>query len=259
MPGSSKRTGLILQPRDRTLLSELATMQLIDRDLGKVVAGFSSTTRANARLLKLTRAGLLNRFFVGTVAYGRKAVYTLSKRGGLLVGTDYRRISRSHGRTLVGDLFVDHQMAVNELYTTFKFVPLPEGSSFGQWRAFYKPLSEAAKIVPDGYCEIVTPSGTRAMFIEVDLGSESMKVWEQKTRQYIQLALSGDFVRVFGHTQFRVLVIAKSARRLRSIRRTIAKHTDKIFWLADFSTIKRAGLWSAVWLRPTGDQQQALI
>ena len=36
---------------------ELAVMRVIDREQAKVVAGFGSTTRANARLLKLTRAG----------------------------------------------------------------------------------------------------------------------------------------------------------------------------------------------------------
>jgi hypothetical protein len=84
MAGNRRKTGLVLQDRDRRLFSELTTMRIIDRELTKVAAGFRSTTRANARLLKLTRAGLLNRFFVGSIAAGRKAIYTLSKRGEFL-------------------------------------------------------------------------------------------------------------------------------------------------------------------------------
>ena len=65
-----KRSGIVLQDRDRRLLSELGVMRIIDREMTKVVAGFSSTTAVNIRLLALTRAGLLKRFFVGSTAHG---------------------------------------------------------------------------------------------------------------------------------------------------------------------------------------------
>jgi hypothetical protein len=233
-------------------------MQIIDRELAKVVAGFRSTTRANTRLLKLTRAGLLNRFFVGSVAAGRKAIYTLSPRGGLLIETEYRRISRSHGKTLVGDLYIDHQMRINDIYVSTKHRPLPTGLRFVRWRTFHEPFSKESRLIPDGYVELQDPSGIRPMFLEIDLGHQSMKVWEQKVRQYLQLALSGDFARLFRQNQFRVLVITTSERRLMSIRSTIAEQTDKIFWLSDFQTINQRGLWSNAWLRPKGDQRLSL-
>lgn len=259
MAGNRKKTGLVLQERDRRLLSELATMRIMDRELAKVAVGFGSTTRANTRLLKLTRAGLLNRFFVGSIAAGRKAIYTLSKTGGVLAGAEYRRISRSHGKTLVGDLYVDHQMRINEVYCTAKFRPLPIGTRFVGWRVFHEPLSEHSRLVPDGYFELHSPAGTPPMFLEVDLGHQSMRVLEQKTRQYLQLAVSGDFARLFRKQQFRVLVITTSPRRLTKIRSVIAKQTDKVFWLSDFQTINRVGFWSACWLRPSGDQTLPLI
>jgi hypothetical protein len=250
---------VILQARDRRLLAELATMRIIDRELTKVAAGFGSTTRANTRLLKLTRAGLLHRFFAGTIAGGRKAIYTLSKKGGILAGTEYRRISRSHGKTLVGDLYVDHQMHINGIYSAVKFHPLPVGVRFIGWRAMHEPLTQNSRLIPDGYFELATSSGIRPMFLEVDLGHQAMKVWQQKTRNYLQLALSGDFARLFQQSQFRVLVITTSPRRLAKIRSVIAKQTDKVFWLSDFQTINRAGFWSTCWLRPSGDQPLPLI
>ena len=259
MAGNRRKTGLVLQERDRRLLVELATMRLIDRELAKVAVGFRSTTRANTRLLKLTRAGLLNRFFVGSVAAGRKAIYTLSKRGGVLAETEYRPISRSHGKTLVGDLYVDHQMHINEVYCTAKFRPLPIDARFVGWRVFHAPLSEQSRLVPDGYVELNSPAGIPPMFLEVDLGHQSMRVWEQKVRQYLHVAVSGDFTRLFRRPQFRVLVITTSSRRLQKIRSVIAKQTDKVFWLSDFQTINRAGFWSSVWLRPTGDRALPLI
>ena len=38
-------------------------MRVIDREQAKCIAGFGSTTRVNIRLLALTRAGLLRRFY----------------------------------------------------------------------------------------------------------------------------------------------------------------------------------------------------
>ncbi len=68
----SKRGVVVLQHRDRHLLKELGVLRIIDREMTKTVAGFQSTRRANARLLQLTRGGLLKRFFVGSIANGRK-------------------------------------------------------------------------------------------------------------------------------------------------------------------------------------------
>lgn len=258
MAGNSKSV-LVLQPRDRRLLSELTTLRITDRELAKVVAGFSSTTRANARLLRLTRAGLLHRFFVGTISGGRKAIYTLSRRGRLETGTEQRPISRAHGKTLLGDLFVDHQMHVNDIYAMLKFRHSPEGVQFLRWRTLYEPVSQNSRLIPDGYFELQTSQGIRATFLEVDLGHQAMKVWREKVRSYLQLAISGDFNRIFGRSQFRVVVVTTSPRRLAGIRAEISRQTDKMFWLSDFQTINRAGFWSTVWHRPTSDQPLALI
>ncbi len=259
MAGNSRR-GLVLQRRDRYLLGELGVMRIADREQAKVVARFGSTTRANARLLALTRAGLLNRFFVGSVGAGRKAIYTLSPKGAALLNIEHRGLQRKQGQLLVGDLFVEHQAAINGVYLTIKYRPIPiPDIRYLCWRNFYEPLSESVPLVPDGYFELGTPVGSRATFLEIDRGTETSRAWEQKTGSYLYLALSGEFSRLFSRPQFRVLVIAKSDRRLGNIRRVIARQTDKIFYLASFDSIHRHGFWAPVWLRPSGDQRQALL
>jgi len=119
--------------------------------------------------------------------------------------------------------------------------------------------SNRIKLTPDGYFELLSDGTTRAMFLEVDLGTEALSVWEQKTAIYLQLALSGEFQKRFRQPQFRVLVVTDSERRLANIRSAVAKSTDKIFWFATFENINRDGLWSPVWLRPTGNQRHSLI
>jgi Replication-relaxation len=253
----SKRAGFVLQDRDRSLLTELGVMRIIDREMTKVVAGFRSTRRANARLLQLTQSGLLKRFFTGSIAHGRKAVYTLSPKGTALVNAKLGGIHRPAGRLVVGDAFIEHQNGINEIYLAVKYRLQP--GSLARWITFRQPISEAIKLTPDGYFDLTANGAVRPMFLEVDLGTEALSVWQQKTVSYLQLALSGEFSKLFRRPQFRVLVVANSERRLANIRATVLKSTDKIFWFATFDNIHRDGFWAPVWLRASGDLRQSLI
>ena len=256
----NKSVGLVLQERDRRLLSELAVMRVIDRGMATLVAGFGVARRANFRLLQLTRAGLLRRFFIGSIAHGRKAVYTLSPKGAELVNAKLGGIHRPAGRLVVGDGFVEHQAGINQIYIALKYRPMPDANPrLLRWVAFRQSISEAIKLTPDAYLELEAGRTIRSMFLEVDLGTEALKVWQQKTAYYLQLAISGEFTKRFRQPQFRVLVVANSERRTANIRATVAKSTDKIFWFTSSETINRDGFWSPIWLRPTGDQRHSLF
>ncbi len=259
MTGNEGSSGVLVQPRDLTLMKELAAMRLIDREQAKVVAGFGSTTRANARLLALTRAGLLRRYFTGSIAGGRKAIYALSREGAALVGAPFRVLHRQADHTLAGDLFLQHQQAINNVYLAAKFQSISSGGSLLHWHVFYQQLSKTVPLTPDAYLEIRGPEGIRPMFLEVDLGTEALKIWRSKVRSYLDLAISGEFSRLFQRPQFRVLVVTNSERRGESIRTFVSEITDKIFWFTNMDAINRGGVWSAIWLRPRSDQCQPLL
>jgi hypothetical protein len=245
--------GFILQPRDLGLLRELATLRVADCEQVKLVAGFGSTTRANTRLLQLVRAGLLRRFFLGSGG-GRKALYALSPKGAQLAQVPNRGPRRRQDEVLVADYFIGHQLAVNTLYCTLKYQSLPVGVSFRRWVAFQEPVTSSLGLIPDGYVELDGSVGTTASFVEVDLGHESLAIWRQKTRNYLQLALGGDFTKHFGQARFRVLVLANSERRLQSIRKTVAAVTEKLFWFATLDS--ESSFFAPVWLRPVGDNRK---
>lgn len=249
----------MLQARDRRLLEELAVMRVIDREQTKIVGGFGSTTRANVRLLALTRAGLLRRFFLGSGAGGRKALYSMSAQGAKLIGSPMRGPRRRRDEILIADFFIEHQLTVNEIYCALKFGPLPAGVAFRRWIAFFAPLSDTARFVPDGYVELSTPSGVLTAFLEVDLGHESLSVWKQKVRNYLDFALSGRYEREFGETKFRVLVVVNSERRLHSIREATGKQTGKLFWFADLLALRASGPFAAVWRRTQPGDPQPLV
>lgn len=247
MAGNSKAR-IILQDRDHRLLEELETMRVIDREQAKIVAGFGSTTRANTRLLALTRAGYLTR----TQLAGNRAAYQLTNAR---AGRQWKPGSKADAVQ-----FCEHQLTINEVALTLRYrsIPLP-GVRSQLWRRFTEPISKAFPLIPDAYCEMASPAGIRACFLEVDLGTEALPVLRRKFQLYLQLALSGEFPALFSQQQFRVLVITTTERRMENLRAVCAKITDKIFWFSTLSITKGDRFWHPSWLRPTGNQPQPLI
>lgn len=256
----NNRKGFVLQDRDRELLREIAVMRVVDREQAKCVAGFQSTRRVNSRLLILTRAGLLRRFFLGTRAGGQKALYALSATGAKLVDVPLRGPQRARDEVLVADFFVTHQLSINAIYCLVKFRPIPvPDAKFVRWLSFYEPLEPGAHLIPDGYVEILAQPKTLAAFLEADLGHEGLSVWKRKVEAYLRYAISGNFEKRSGQSQFRVLVIANTERRMHSLRKATASLTSKVFWFGTFDSITSGGFWSPVWFRPNGDQRQSLL
>ncbi len=248
---------LILQERDVRLLRELAVMRVIDREQGKVVAGFGSTTRANARLLALTQARFLHRFFWGTVGGARRSLYSLSRRGAAQAGVPYRRPRRGQGEVLATDSFSAHQLEVNEMYCALKYRPLPKDGVFVRWKSFQEPVH--GSLIPDGYGELSAPGKTLALFFEIDRGTEGRDVWRAKVQAYLTYAASGNFAKQFGQPQFRTLVVAISESRLTALRSATAALTEKIFRFTTTERIKRETLWGTIWLRATENERQTLL
>ena len=261
MTGTSRgrKRGLIVQPRDLAFLREFPIMRVVDREQAKIAGGFGSTTRVNTRLLALTRAGLLRRFFLGWGG-GRKALYAVSLKGAQLAGVPCRGPRRRNDELLVADHFVQHQLSINQIYCALKFgtIPIPQ-VSFHRWLYFHEPLAAGLSLIPDGYLEFSTPTGVVGSFLEVDLGQEPLSIWKEKVRNYLQLALSGEFEKQFGLDRFRVVVLANSERRLHSIRKTVAAITEKIFWFATLDAITGEKFFAPVWLRPAVDNHQPFL
>ena len=255
-----RRNGFVLQARERHLLRELEIMRIVDRAQAKIVVGFGSDSRANRRLRKLTQAGFLKRFFLGTTAAGQKALYSLSEQGAAAVGVSYRSLQRRNDEALVADFFVNHQLAINEFYCGLKYGRPPmNGIGFGKWRTFHKPIVPGKRLIPDGYFTLQTPDRMRSAFLEVDLGYERGRVWRGKVEEYLRLATSGDFEQRSGQKTFHVLVITTTDRRVDSLRETVAGLTKKIFRFTTLDLVRSQGPFANIWLRVSGDERRALI
>jgi hypothetical protein len=210
-------------------------------------------------LRKLVDAGLLRRVFLGTTAGGAKALYSLSERGARVAEVPLRGFRRTPDEALVGDFFVKHQLAVNEIYCALKYGAPPPNVTFKRWLAFQEPIRPGLRLIPDGYVEFQTPSEIVAAFLEVDLGHERLRVWKQKVENYFELALSGQFPTLFGPKRSRTIVVAHSPGRMLSIRKVAAAVTDRIFWFSNLEDIGRLGIFGRIWLRPREDRPQPLF
>lgn len=259
MTGTNEK-GMILQERDLCALAETGGMGVVDNEIVMRAAGFRSKTRVNERLLKLTRAGLLRRTFLGTVGGARKALYSLTPKGAALVNVPVRGPRRRHDEVLTVDPHTTHHLAVNRIYCALKFEKIPVNDAwFVGWCVFVKPLAPGYALIPDGYAVVSTSEKPIPLFLEVDLGTENLAVWKKKIGEYLRYAASGEFATRFHEPQFRVIVVADTERRMQSLRRATAELTDKIFWFASEESIRVSGLWSAIWLRPKGDDHRIFI
>ncbi len=258
MAGSDRKV-VILQDRDVQLFREIGlVLRVTDREQAKIVAGFGSTTRANARLLALTQAGFLRRFFWGTVGGARKALYALSPRGAQIAGVPDRGPRRNRDRVLAADFFSMHQLQLNDLYCTLKYRVPPNGTRFQQWISFLEPI-DGTTLIPDGYAEVEVLGRLLAFFFEVDLGTENRKAWQEKVRRYLAYAASGNFTRRFGQPNFRALTVTTSESRLSSLRIATSSLTDKIFRFTTTERIKRETFWGTIWQKPTENERRTLL
>lgn len=241
---------IVLQDRERRLLDAAQSLIVFNRNQAMEVAGYPSIRRANQRLQQMVRAGLLKRTFIGS----HEAVYWVA-------GKTLRGKNREDtGTSEPAAIFIRHRLEINRVHllVQYRSIPVP-GWWFGTWQSFSKPVAAMVPLIPDGYFEVGSPQGMRAVFVEVDLGTEAVPVLVRKANLYVQLAASGEFSQLFRRNQFRVLIITTSERRLQNIRQAIAKVTDKIFWLGTLDLISSEKFWTAYWLRPTGDQLQSIL
>jgi len=256
MTGSKQGSPIMLTGRDIALLRFMPEAKLLDREQVQALLSFGSVTRVNERLLRLHAAGLLRRFFLGTLAGGRKALYALSSRGAAAIGQDrVWKLQRTEDELLVGEAFVEHQLAVNWCWISLKLGP---ESNLVRFVRFNEPISPSLPLAPDGYAELDVTGIVHPVFLEVDLGTETSRVWDRKVELYLKLAASGEFARLFRQQRFKVAVVCTSERRMQSLRKVIRKHTDKLFYFSLLQTIKRDGIRSPHWLRPEGDERHPL-
>lgn len=240
------RYKVILQMRDRRILSLLESLRAATKQQIAAVCGFDSDTRANARLSQLIRAKYLARDFIGTIRGGRLAVYFLPGR----------RPKARRGPAGF-EAAVMHELEIGEVYLALKRAAENQGWRFS-WNRPAAPLGQSAAI-PDALIQLEALGERKTFLLEHDRATEGMRIWKEKVAKYLDLARSQGLLQLLGSERFAVLVVVPSEKRLAQIRAAIAVQTGKIFWISTVQAINRDGFLAPVWLRPEGGQRLSLL
>lgn len=235
---------LALTERDKLVLAEVQRFGVLAREHLVRLKFFSSKTRANERLRRLTRAGYLTSRRQPLLSGGPRLVYF---PGRLLKSQGARR------SVDVSEMFLAHQLGLADIRIAFD-----QAVNISRW------LSErelaAAKLGPisDAYLEYEIRGLTYCAFIEYDRGTETLTRVERKAKAYLDLAYSGRFVRTFKRRFFRVLLVSDTPGRVASAAEAIARTTDRIFRLTTLMQLSAQGPLASIWRRPGAADLESL-
>lgn len=238
-----------LTPRDVDIIGDVAAYTVMTRDQIQRKRRIGSVPRANAVLIRLVRANYLSRRYQPTVVGTRRPVYFVGPRGAeLLNGAPLDGVRTRAQVAGLSDLFVQHQLALSDVRMVFE--QSQPGFSYERWTSDLGLRDAHLGLIPDGYVEFAADGQRFTAFVEVDLGTESLTRWRSKVEEYIRLAHSGLYRKVFNRQFFRTLVVTPSERRVVHLQREIAVRTSEIFWLATTADLIARGPLAAIWRRP---------
>jgi hypothetical protein len=255
---------IALTERDQRLVGLVSRFRLLSRDQLMALAPFRSLTRANTRLASLVRAGLLSRKVL-PVYPGKgsaQALYYLGRQSGNALDsashaprTQVRQIARWDLRQ------VEHVLAANQVLVDFltavQTVVPAVPTSFRSDPELRQIFADSA-LVPDGWFAWTEGGKRFNCFVEVDLHHEGLREWRSKVLRYLEYAESGLHHERFGFNAFRVCVVAKTAKRLASLRQ-IAEAAGRLFLFGEARAVTAQQFFNAVWLAARGTAQVRLV
>lgn len=261
---ATKQDATALTERDRRVLELTRRFRLLSRDQIMTLAPFGSVTRVNTRLAALVEAGLLARkslpVFVGRGS-AQSLYFATPKASGFVASAeaDFGRTSRQIGRWELGQ--VEHVRLANQAVIE---IMQSVGKSGGDLMSFrsepeLRQVFVDRPFVPDGWIAWTWSGARFNCFVEVDLHHEGLTAWRGKVTRYLEYADAGAHQERLGFRSFRVVVLARSERRLENLR-TLAVPAGRLFLFRRIGDGEPApSLRERVWLRAAGSEPVGLV
>ncbi|MFH1287147.1 MAG: replication-relaxation family protein [bacterium] len=247
---------LALQARDRQILLGVHKYRYLSRKQIQAFFGFKSLTRVNTRLRKLFDAKFLDRIFIPAFWGSPEAYYCLGVNGIMVAAEKSEDISiikkRRRQVSKTSPIFLKHQIMINEVLIAFELAGKRlNGCQIKFSTDNIQIITRLNKVFrPDGYLVFSYYGKTYPLFLEADLGTESLKRIQEKMENYLTFGLSGEYGKLFGCKYFKVIFVFSSAKRLENIKKLIGGKTDKMFWLAEAKHISHQMIFRNIWHRP---------
>lgn len=189
-----------LTQRDRAIVSDVGRVRVLSGQQIRQIhyrelqSSRRLARRDLARLTDLRVLGRLERQIGGQRAGSEGFVYTLDVLGQRLLYPDRKR-HRSPWSP--GRFFVDHALAVSELYVRLRLLTAPNKAQLRfdaepeAWRTFSGPGGGQLILKPDAYLIWSTAKFEDSYFIEVDRSTESLPRITEKGRIYLRYWQNG--------------------------------------------------------------------
>lgn len=216
-PRHLRQCGIVVEPtnRDRELLLALSRLRIVRTGaLVRLCFGGVRRDTAARRLRRLFDAGFL----------AVRDAPALTDENLYLLGPKSQTIVRQVGATDVsaprGGL--DHHLAIVDTWVALATLEVP-GVSLHLARADWElraEFPEALTVVPDLFAVFEGPCGPRAMAVEVDLGTEPLKVLRAKLATYGQLTAAGSGL--LGWGEFAIGLAVRGRGRLPYLRELLS-------------------------------------
>jgi len=253
--------GLILQPDDRALLHLLGEKFLL-LNAAQIQRLFPhrSPRALKARLKKLMAARFLNQRFIESDArlFRPEPLYYLGLEGQTIVDPDrsnkkvQSRVKDARNVTSAG---VAHMLLADSIQVTFlrataEYPDYELVDYIPHYDPVWKKLAEHGfPFRPDGYAEYAKNGRTFHCFVEADRGTYRGSHLRRRLDIYRAYARSGTFsVHFSTRTRFRVLFIAPSRGRARSLSRAMSADDTELFWISARHDFESQPLFHPYWL-----------
>lgn len=258
---------IALTERDIAIILSVYENRFLRRDqIQRLYFPDASLPACNMRLKKLFDHRFLDRLYVPVAVGTAQAVYALDKKGADIVSKTLKierskiKWIREHNR--VEFLFLEHTLAVSEFKTNLDLSIT--GSSKAEL-IFYQRGDKKLKLkmpdpdgikkylalYPDAFFGIRGEKGRSYFFLEADLGTETLRRFQEKIILYKRYWKEGTYSKDFGFKNFRVLTVTESQKRMANLMQATAKVGGKnMFLFTCFTNIADNSIFSEIWLSP---------
>jgi hypothetical protein len=241
---------LVLTERDQKIIQAVWKYRFLASSQIKELF-FGSKSKADRRLRELYDHGYLDRIAIPQVQGRGELVYALCDKGAELLvrenGLARKDLKWSRQKNKIQPQFLQHELNLAQFRMAVeKSIYLLPNAKLLYWlsgeeiKAKFQTRFSAHEygrsnkrdsgLRPDAYFGIETDKGKLYFFVEIDRGTESLKVIQKKIELYFNAYSKGLFEQSMGVKKFRVLFVVEDEKRLKTILETTQDFESILFW-----------------------------
>lgn len=266
---------MMLTARDVSVILSVYENRFMRRDqIQRLYFASSSLQATSARLKKLSDHKFLDKLQRPIAGGASQAVYALNRRGADVVSAalqiDGHMVRWKRDNNRIEWLFMEHTLGVSEFKVCLDLALARRSEEIHFYqrgdRSLLRRVSDPSGkkkyivVAPDAFLGVQTERGNYIFFLEIDMGTETLKRFQEKVIAYKRYWKSGKFKEDYAFNHFRVLTVAESERRLANLIHATGKVGGRqMFVFTTFAGLHNVGIFNPIWLSPISAGPIAII